>query len=332
MFDLLIRQGTVIDGTRRPRFPADVGIKGDRIAAVGSLGAAQAAQVIDAAGKIVCPGFVDVHNHSDGWLLKKPHLVPKTIQGFTTEVLMSDGISYAPVRAHNADEWIFYLRALDALRLDEYLGWESLDDYLELLDRKTAQNFILQIPYANVRVNTCGFRRCVPDDFQMRQILAAIRRGMDEGAVGLSTGMDYINQCFATTEELVEACTSMADRRGLYVTHMRYKKGLLEATQEAVEICRRANVPLHISHFKGTEPQEVEELLNYIDQTARKEVDLSFDVYPYLPGSTMLSYLLPYEVWEDGPFGVLQKLRDPAVRARFAEGMDNYDLELDVDC
>jgi N-acyl-D-amino-acid deacylase len=109
-FDVIIRNGTVIDGTlNKPRFTADVGITGDRIQAIGPLQDAQAKTVIDATGKIVAPGFVDVHGHSDGWLLRKKHLVPKTTQGFTTEVLMADGISYAPVKPHNAQEWIYYL-------------------------------------------------------------------------------------------------------------------------------------------------------------------------------------------------------------------------------
>lgn len=329
MFDLILTGGELIDGTRAARRRVDVGLKGDRIAGIGDLTLAASRERVDVSGKIVAPGFIDVHNHSDGWLLKTPHITPKTTQGFTTEVLMADGISYAPVRPENADEWIFYLRALNALRLDEYLGWESLDDYLDLLDGKTAQNFCVHVPYANVRVNACGFRRVLPDDFQMRQMKKAIVEGMDQGAVGLSTGIDYIAQCFSNTDELVDACSAMAPRQGLYVTHVRYKRGTLDGVKEAVEIGRRAGVPVHISHLKGTSREEIDAILGYIDGTARKEVDFSFDVYPYLPGSTMLNYLLPYDVWEDGPFGVLQKIRTPEMKARFAAGLDAYKLGLD---
>ena len=175
----------------------------------------------------------------------------------------------------------------------------------------------------------CGWDRRVPDDVQMEEILAGVERGMAEGAVGMSTGLDYIAECFATTDELVEACTAMAAQQGLYATHVRYKKGTLAGVQEAVEIGRRAGVPIHISHFKGTSPQQIDELLSYVDQVAVNEVDFSFDVYPYLPGSTMLNFMLPYEVWEDGPLGVLPKLNDSAIRRRFARVLDRYANPLD---
>jgi N-acyl-D-amino-acid deacylase len=329
VFDLIVRNGTVIDGTKAGRFRADVGILNSRIEAVGDLSSAQAAGEIDARGAIVAPGFIDLHNHSDGWLLKVPHLAAKTTQGFTTEVLMADGISYAPVRRHNAAEWLFYLRSLNALRIDEYRGWESLADYLREIDRRNVQNFAVHVPYANVRVNACGWGRAPVDDFQRREIREAVHEGLEAGAVGLSTGLDYISQCFADTAELVAACEAMAESRGLYVTHIRYKLGLLPALREAVEIGRRAGVPVHISHLKAPDANESEQVLEYIDREARHEVDLSFDVYPYQPGSTMLNFLLPYEIWEEGPLAALGKLTDPAFQARFAAGLEAYDLELD---
>jgi N-acyl-D-amino-acid deacylase len=141
-FDLLIRGGTLIDGTGAAARPADVAIAGDRIVAVGALAADSAAarRTIDARALAVAPGFIDVHNHSDGWLLKTPQLVPKTSQGFTTEVLASDGISYAPVTPENYRDWFVYLRALNGLHVEDYQGWRTIADYLALVDRRTAQN------------------------------------------------------------------------------------------------------------------------------------------------------------------------------------------------
>lgn len=329
MFDVLIHHAMVIDGTRTPRFSADIGIRGDRIDSIGDLSAAEARQIIDATGLVAAPGFIDVHTHADGWLLKSPHLLPKTLQGFTTEVLMADGISYAPVTPQTWREWIFYLRALNGMSLDEYSGWNSIAEFLDRIAGHNVQNVIAQVPYANVRSAVCGWGRQRPDDFQMRSILRDIRRAMDEGAVGLSTGLDYIVQCFASTDELTAACQPVAEHGGLYVTHMRYKHGLLPALREAVEITRRSGAKLHVSHLKAQTPQAADEVLTYLDREASREVDLSFDVYPYQSGSTMLSYLLPYEVWESGPIAAVERLRDPVVRERFNRGLTEHRVEID---
>ncbi|QDU02932.1 D-aminoacylase [Gimesia chilikensis] len=327
-FDVLIKGGTVIDGTRAPRVTADVGIKGDQIVALGDLSSAKGAFEIDATGKIVAPGFVDVHNHSDSWLLNTPNFLSKTSQGFTTEVIMADGISYAPVDRCTAADWIYYLQSLDGLYPEEYTGWESLEDYMNLLDGRNVQNVMTHIPYANLRSMHCGFGRQRVDDFQMKLICSEVRKGMEAGAVGISTGLDYVAQCFSPTDELVEACQAMAEYDGLYVSHIRYKKTLMPAIEELVEIGKRAGVKVHISHMKGQHPGQAEEALEYIDKVARHEVDISFDVYPYQPGSTMLHFLLPYEVFEEGPRKAVEKLKQPEMQQRFKYGLENYLLDI----
>lgn len=308
-YDVVLRSGTLIDGTGAPSFQADLGFRGDRIARIGNIAPQEGRVVLDVQGRWVTPGFVDAHTHMDGWLLKTPLIESKLRQGFTTEVIMADGISYAPVSKANAREWIAYLRALNALQQADYAGWESVRDYMQRLDGANAQNVMAQIPYANVRVLACGWAAPAVDDFQMSEIQLRIERGLDEGACGLSTGLDYIAQCFASTRELEEACAPVAARNGIYATHVRYKKGTLQGVKEAVRIGSRTGVKVHISHLKGNTERERDELLAYIDREARQEADFSFDVYPYLPGSSMLNYLLPYAAFRDGPLGVANALR-----------------------
>ncbi|MEO2017832.1 MAG: amidohydrolase family protein [Fuerstiella sp.] len=328
MFETVIRGGNVVDGTRSRAFRADVGISKERITAIGDLSAAETRQTIDAFGQVVAPGFVDVHNHSDGWMIREPLQAAKTMQGFTTEVVLLDGIGYAPVNEQTWREWFFYLRALDGLRLDEYEGWQSMEEFARRLDGRTTQNSMLHVPYANVRSLVCGFSSRPVDDFQMRSIRAEIRKGMEAGTVGLSTGLDYIVQCFASTQELIEACKVVAEFDGLYVPHIRYKLGMLPALDEALHIARESGARLHISHLKAGTGEAADAVLDWIEG-ARKDVSLSFDVYPYMPGSTMLSYLLPYEVWENGPLAALGQLQKKEVQERFRDGLRNYKLDLD---
>lgn len=328
MFETVIRGGNVVDGTRTRAFRADVGISEDRITAVGDLSGAESRKIIDAFGQVVAPGFVDVHNHSDGWMIREPMQTAKTLQGFTTEVVLLDGIGYAPVDDQTWREWFFYLRALDGLRLSDYEGWQSMEEFGRRLDRRTTQNAMLHVPYANVRSLVCGFGSRPVDDFQMRSIKAEIRKGMEAGAVGLSTGLDYIVQCFASTQELIEACKVVAEFDGLYVPHIRYKLGMLPALDEALHIARESGAHLHISHLKAGTGEAANIVLNWVER-ARKDVSLSFDVYPYMPGSTMLSYLLPYEIWENGPLAALGQLQKPGVQERFRDGLRQYKLDLD---
>jgi N-acyl-D-amino-acid deacylase len=149
---------------------------------------------------------------------------------------------------------------------------------------------------------------------------------MGDGACGLSTGLDYVDEAYAGTAELTAVSLGMAPQQGVYVTHVRYARGTLEGLREAVEIGKRAGVPVHISHLKGTSEEETEDLMDYIDLVAINEVDFSFDVYPYMSSSTMLQYLLPMEIWSEGVFPAFAKLADPALRDRFQRRLNQMDL------
>lgn len=328
-FDVIVRGGEIIDGSGADRFQGDVGINDDRITAVGDLSEAESATVIEATGMVVTPGFVDVHNHSDGWQLKYPQFESKTLQGFSTEVLMADGISYAPVNEHNWRDWIHYLRGLNGLVQSDYDGWETISDYMGRLDRRCSQNLIAHIPYANIRALVNGFGVRPIDDSQVLRMRSLIKEEMEAGAVGLSTGLDYICQCFSDTDELVQACEPVADAGGIYVTHVRYKKTLIPALEEAFEIGRRTGVPVHISHLKIHDPPSHDEVFEAIEKAVAHGVDVSFDVYPYQSGSTMLNYLLPYDIWENGPLAAAGMLADPVIRGRVRTAFEAYRRDLD---
>ena len=174
----------------------------------------------------------------------------------------------------------------------------------------------------------CGWGRAPADDTQINLMRHDAATAMAEGAVGLSTGLDYVAQCFSTTDEIARVTEAIAPH-GVYVTHVRYKEGTVRGIKEAVEIGRRAGVPVHISHLKAPTAALADEILSYVDNVAVNEVDFTFDIYPYLPGSSLLAMLLPYEVWEQGPLAAPARLREPLIRQRFAALLkaDHYELD-----
>lgn len=333
MLDVLIRGGRVIDGSGRPAFAADVGVAGDRIAAVGRIDE-PAKRVIDADGLFVCPGFVDMHTHSDLMLLAEPAHEAKICQGITLELLGQDGLSYAPV----TDVVLEQLRAQLAGWNGDPEGfdwsWRTVGEYLDRLDRSgIAVNAAYLVPHGTLRLCAMGYDDRAPTEAELDQMKRLLAEGLAQGAVGLSDGLTYAPALYADDEEIVALCEVMRDFGGFYCPHHRnYGLHALEAYADCIEIARRAGVPVHLAHAhlgfevnKGRAP----ELLALIDAARSEGIDVSLDTYPYLAGSTYLHAFLPSWMHAGGTTATIERLRDPAVRERLRveiedEGSDGF--------
>src|SRR4051794_12277792 len=226
-FDVLITNGRVIDGTGNPWFVGDVGVRGDRVAAVGKLTGATARVTLDAKGKVVCPGFVDAHVHGDLALFMDPEHEAAVRQGVTTYVLGQDGVAMAPASPRVLDYMCRYTAGFSGgaewLRrpADERLSWSSMDEYLSCFDRRTALNVVSLIPNGNVRMEVMGLETREPTPEELRSMQHLVREAMEQGAVGLSSGLDYVPSLYALEAELAALCEAIAPYGGVYVTHMR---------------------------------------------------------------------------------------------------------------
>ncbi|MFB3880178.1 MAG: amidohydrolase family protein [Armatimonadota bacterium] len=316
--DVLIRGGEVVDGTGAPRRQADVAVKDGRIADVGDLQGWEGDVTLDATGLVVAPGFIDMHTHSDLSLLLNPRAESHIRQGVTTEVIGMCGFSPAPAPGPRADA----IRAIFGVwgREVEW-EWGSYGEYLDSLRRKgTSVNVVPVVGQGVIRAGIVGEdnRRASARELELMQ--AAARQALDDGAFGLSTGLYYAPSMFADTDELVALASAMPDRSGIYFSHIRGEgANLFNAVEEAIEIGRRAGVPVEIAHFKAEGRAhwgKTAEALKLVDAARTAGVEVGFDVYPYTAWNTGLGQTLPAWAREGALKTVLARLTDPATRAR----------------
>lgn len=318
MFDLVVHGGMVLDGTGSAAARADIGVAAGRIAAVGDLDAATATDRIDATGRLVLPGLVDAHSHADAAILAPVVQLATLRQGVTTVVLGQDGLSYAPADLATRAFVERYFAAINGHHpaLD---GTVSVADLMATWRGTTAVNTAYLVPHGTLRFGAVGGSARGAGPEEIAAMRRGVERGLEDGAVGLSSGLEYVPGRFADAAELVELCRPVAAAGLPYVTHTRgYGEAAPRAFAEAQAIGRAAGVAVHISHLHG--PGQL--LVGLVDDALRAGIDVSFDTYPYRRACTILA-MAALPRWLDSADldAETAALADPAVRARVVAGL-----------
>jgi N-acyl-D-amino-acid deacylase len=319
MLDLLIKGGRIVDGSGNPWYRGDVAVKDGSIFALGDV-KSEAKAMIDASGLVVAPGFIDAHSHGDLVLISQPDAKIKIMQGITTEVVGQDGLGEAPLRDDIVDMWRRYLSGLNG-DPDIKWDWRSFKEYLERLEKVgLAVNVASLVGHGNIRLLSMGMDNRQPTPSELEEMKRLLETSIQEGAIGLSTGLIYSPCVYAESAELTELCKVAASYKSVFVVHMRNEGDrLLESINEVVNVGRESGVSVHISHFKsngranwGKAPQA----LAMVEEARQKGVDVTFDQYPYTAGSTFLGSLLPSWAHEGGLDKLLTRLKDKETRKR----------------
>jgi N-acyl-D-amino-acid deacylase len=312
VIDLVIRGGTLLDGTGAPARVTDVGIEDGRIAAIGKLPASGAE--LDATGLTVAPGFIDIHSHSDYTLLVDPRAVSAIAQGVTLEVIGNCGFGCAPIRDPQMAAPNIY-----GFNGSVPLKWTRVGQYLErLAAAKPAVNVIMLVPNGQLRRATLGVADRAANGDELERMKRLLEEGLDEGAWGYSTGLEYPAERGAPDEELTELCKVMAKRGGLYASHTRRRdEGAVSAIDEAIRVGEKAGAQIQISHLLPRKTDEGEDYrsLELIDQAASRGLDIAFDMHTRLYGTTFLNTIVPLWAQDD----LARHLRSPGSRRRMRE-------------
>ena len=319
-FDVIIKNGRILDGTGGPWYAADIGIRGDRIAAIGKLGEAPTEKVIDAEGKIVSPGFIDMLGQSEFSLLIDNRSLSKLSQGITTEIT-GEGGSVAPQNEKTLSQLAPFLEHYHLI-----IDWTTLDGYFRRLGKDgTPINLGTYVGAAQVRESVIGDDNRAPTAAELEQMKALVAQAMKDGALGISTALIYPPGHYAKTDELIALAQVASQYGGIYASHMRSEgSSEMAALDEAIQIGREAHLPVEIFHLKvsgksrwGTMPRVVAKI-----QAARDAgLDIRADQYPYVAGSTALVSSLPPWTADGGTDKLLERLRDPNLRERIKKEM-----------
>src|SRR3990170_4238052 len=313
-FDLLIAGGTIVDGTGAPGFPGAVGVRDGRLRVLRdpdaiAAAASSSARIIDAGSSVVAPGFIDLHSHSGLMILAEPRHEPKVRQGVTTEVIGVDGNAYAPFpSAADLAAFVELNAGLDGHPPGVAIDWDTVPSYLERFDGWVSVNIAFLVGNAPLRIAALGWEETVADARAVDHMRALLREGMEAGAYGVSSGLDYPPGSCATTSELAALANEAGRLGGIYHTHVRYPlgDGFLDPFREAIEIGRRGEAPAHITHFyhRATFPGTPDQMLALVDDARAEGLDVTFDAYPYEWASSRLLVTIPTWVQAGGARGI----------------------------
>jgi len=314
-YDLIIRNGRIVDGTGNPAFNADLAIKGDRIARVGNLRGVKAKREIDARGQVVAPGFIDMLGQSEQFVLIDPRAMSKVMMGVTTEIT-GEGESIAPVNDRILKEQEDFNR-----RFNLTVDWRTLDQYFHRLGRQgTGINLGTFVGATQVREYVIGYDDRPPTPAELEQMKKLVADAMKDGALGVSTSLQYVPARFAKTDEIVELAKVAHQYGGIYITHQRSEANAIDDSMtEVFEIARRANIPAEIWHFKTAYQKNwgrMPEMLRRIANARRQGLKITANAYPYVAGSTSLSACLPPWALEGGTDPMITRLKNQQTRAR----------------
>jgi len=331
MFDVVIAGGTIVDGTGRPGYRGDVGIKSETIEAIGDLSKAESARRIDASGLTVSPGFIDTHTHSEGALLVDPQHANGIRQGITTEFLGIDGMSYAPLSAYNFKTYRHWLGGLLG-DPPEDLDMSSVAAFRGHYHKKVSVNTAYFVPHATVRLQALGFHDKPLRGDPLREAKRLVREGLEQGAVGFTTGGRYYPGPWGDTDEIAELCVAVREAGKVYMCEPRSGPVGARAfgkhgVTEGMEAARRAGAKLHFAHYRTNEETagHIEKIMAPVEASRTADHDVTFDIYPYPTGSSIAISYLPDEAQEGGPKAILERLRDPVQRKAIAAAIEASD-------
>jgi N-acyl-D-aspartate/D-glutamate deacylase len=320
-FDLVIRNGHIIDGTGSPWYAADVGIREGRIAAIGRLADAQTVRTIDAQGHVVAPGFIDMLGQSELTILVNPHLPSKIFQGITTEIT-GEGGSVAPL-----NDAIVQRDHVSYEHLEITPDWRTLGEYFARLEKQgMGINLASYVGATQVRRMVLGDEDRAPAAVELEQMKTLVREAMAQGAVGVSTSLQYAPAPYATTEELIALASEAAASGGVYATHMRSEgDAVIEAVNEVIRIGREANIPVEIWHIKAAGKSNwgrMAEIVAKIDSARASGVEIGADTYAYTAWFNSMSAFVPPWAHDGGDENMIERLKDPRTRRRIITDME----------